>query len=77
MQDRTIKLWNPHKGILIKTYTGAAPKLSDPTPHVSPHAEREGEGRGERGGGESERERERERERESERERQKETYVPH
>jgi mitogen-activated protein kinase organizer 1 len=22
-QDRTIRLWNPHKGIPIKTYTGA------------------------------------------------------
>ena len=23
MQDRAIKLWNPHKGNLIKTYNGA------------------------------------------------------
>ena len=23
-QDRSIRLWNPHRGILIKTYNGAA-----------------------------------------------------
>jgi hypothetical protein len=25
LQDRSIKLWNPHKGTLIKTYNGMTP----------------------------------------------------
>lgn len=25
LQDRSIKLWNPHKGTLIKTYNGKTP----------------------------------------------------
>lgn len=29
MQDRTIRLWNPHKGFIIKTYTGHGYEVRD------------------------------------------------
>lgn len=33
MQDRTIKLWNPHRGLLIRTYTGHGYDVRDA--HIS------------------------------------------
>lgn len=28
-KDRTFRLWNPHKGVLVKTYTGHAHEVRD------------------------------------------------
>ena len=29
MQDRTLKLWNPHRGVLVKTYQGHGHDVRD------------------------------------------------
>jgi WD40 repeat protein len=33
-QDKSIKLWNPHKGVLIKTYTGHGYEVLDVAVYV-------------------------------------------